>query len=93
MMQVTPEIIWTTLAALTVGIVLGYVVRSCASNLRRRRMRRELYSIPSGREGRMESQIDQQWRTQLESDLSQLTTAPTDDAKGLSNPRERPKLH
>jgi hypothetical protein len=71
-MTLTPEIIWVALAALIIGFILGYGVRSFVSLLRRRRRRR---SRSSGHGRRMELQSDNDWRAELENDLSQVTTA------------------
>jgi glucose-6-phosphate-specific signal transduction histidine kinase len=81
-MKLTPEILWVALAALIIGLVLGYGLRRLVSLLRSRRMHRELSSMPSGQPGRfrrMEPQSDRDWRRELEDDLSQVTTAPLDN--------------
>jgi hypothetical protein len=79
-MKLTPDIIWLAPAALTIGFVLGYGLRSFVSFLRHRRVRRERYSMQSGRDRRMEPQgSDQDWRTDLERDVSEVTLAPAED--------------
>jgi len=81
-MKLTIEIIWVALTNLIIGFVLGYAVRSWVSLLRSRRMRRNLYPRHSAHERRIEPQGDHDWRTELEQNLSQVTTAPGDDASG-----------
>jgi hypothetical protein len=74
-MELTPEIIGVAVALS--GFVLGYGSRSIVSVLRRRRRRRARYSLTACDYRRMEPQsVEQDWRTELERDLSELTTAP-----------------
>jgi hypothetical protein len=78
-MKLTPEIIWIAFAALIIGFVVGYGVRSFVSYLRRRRARGGPFSVQASRGQRMEPQNDSDWRMELESDLAQITTAPSDN--------------
>jgi hypothetical protein len=78
-MKLTPEIVRLAPAALIIGFVLGYRLRSFVSFLRHRRLWRERYSIQSGQERRMEAQCgNQDWRVELERELSEIIAAPTD---------------
>jgi hypothetical protein len=58
-MTLTPEILWVALAALMIGFVLGYGVRSVVSLVRRRRLLRKRYSIRPGQGRRMEPQREE----------------------------------
>jgi hypothetical protein len=89
-MTLTIEIIWVALTNLMIGFVLGYAVRSQVSLLRNRRVRRNLYPKHTVQDRRMKPQGDHDWRMELERDLSQVTTAPGDDASGPMVKRSKP---